>query len=265
LSNPVSMQEGYLRTDMLPGLLRRVEFNFARGQRDVRLFELGTVFRSQGPGEAPIEETHLGLVVTGDQAPLHWKKEGEGVDLWYMKGMLGRIIPEARLDGASLLERAPQEGSLVPEEGFTVNGADGRTLGFAGRVEGSWVDAPAWAGPVWGLELTLPPEPRSRAVPLFDPPPAFPGVDRDLALLLPKGTPARQVETVIRGAAGPLLVELRIFDLYEGKGIAKDLRSVAFRLRFQSHQRTLKDEDVERSIRAVVDRLREELGVETRK
>ena len=264
LSNPVSMQEGCLRTALLPGLLRRVEFNFARGLRDVRLFELGTVFYKSGPGNAPREEAHLGLVLTGDQAPLHWRGEPEGVDLWYLKGLLGRIVPEARLEGASVADGAPSGKGLVSEEGFTVVGVDGGTLGFAGRVNPVWVDAPAWAGPAWGLELTLPPEPSPGPVPLYEPPPAFPGVDRDLALLLPKGVPARQVEEVIRGAAGPLLVDLRIFDLYEGKGIAKGHRSVAFRLRYQSHQRTLKDEDVERSVSAVVSRLREELGVEPR-
>ncbi len=69
---------------------------------------------------------------------------------------------------------------------------------------------------------------------------------------------------MIREAAGPLLFDLRIFDLYEGKGIAEGLRSVAFRLRYQSRQRTLMDEEVERSVRTVVNRLREELGVEPR-
>jgi phenylalanyl-tRNA synthetase beta chain len=117
---------------------------------------------------------------------------------------------------------------------------------------------------VWGLEISLPAEPDPKPVPVFEPPPAFPGVDRDLALLLPKGLPARQVEDVVRGAAGPLLTGVEVFDLYEGKGIPDNHRSVAFRLSFQSEERTLTDEDVDRSVAAVTARLREELGVETR-
>jgi phenylalanyl-tRNA synthetase beta chain len=264
LSNPVSMQEAYLRTALLPGLVRRVEYNFARGLRDVRLFELGTVFYSGGAGEAPREEARFGLVLTGDRAPLHWSGGPQGVDIWYLKGLLGRLVHGARLEGASVTDGAPSGQGLAPEEGFTVAGEDGVIQGLAGRVDPARVDAPAWAGPVWGVELRLPPEPSPRPVPLYTPPPTFPGVDRDLALLLPRGLPARQVEEVIREAAGPLLVDLRIFDLYEGKGIPKDHRSVAFRLRYQSGRRTLTDEDVERSVTAVTDRLREELGVETR-
>jgi phenylalanyl-tRNA synthetase beta chain len=264
LSNPVSMQEGHLRNALLPGLVRRVEYNFARGLRDVRLFELGTVFYSGEPDEAPREEAHLGLVLTGDRAPLHWNRESEGVDLWYLKGLLDRLVPGARLEGASVTEGAPSGEVSVSEEGFMVVGVNGGAQGFAGRVDPARVDAPAWAGPVWGLELNLPPEPGPRPVPLYEAPPTFPGVDRDLALLLPMGLPARQVEEVIRAAAGSLLVDLRIFDLYEGEGIPKNHRSVAFRLRYQSGQRTLTDEDVERSVTAVTDRLREEFGVETR-
>jgi phenylalanyl-tRNA synthetase beta chain len=168
------------------------------------------------------------------------------------------------MEGSRVTEGAPSGQRLVPEEGFSVVGADGETLGSAGRIDSARVDAPAWAGPVWGLELTLPGEPNPKAPPLYEAPPAFPGVDRDLALLLPKALPARQVEKVIQEAAGPLLFDLQIFDLYEGKGIAEGLRSVAFRLRYQSHQRTLMDEEVERSVKTVVNRLREELGVEPR-
>ena len=101
-------------------------------------------------------------------------------------------------------------------------------------------------------------------MPHFRPTPAFPGVDRDLALLLPKGLQPRQVEEDVRAAAGALLSDLLVFDLYEGEGIPEGHRSVAFRLRFQSAERTLTDEDVEEAVGAVVSRLREVFGVKTR-
>jgi phenylalanyl-tRNA synthetase beta chain len=89
-------------------------------------------------------------------------------------------------------------------------------------------------------------------------------VDRDLALLIPRGVPAGTVAALIREQAGELLVDLGVFDLYEGKGIPQGHRSVAFRLRYQSGERTLTDDDVERSVGSVIARLREELGVEPR-
>ncbi|MFO8173387.1 MAG: phenylalanine--tRNA ligase subunit beta [Longimicrobiales bacterium] len=264
LTNPISAQEGFLRTALLPGLLRRVEHNFARGRRDVRLFELGTVFFSLDTGELPREETHLGLVMTGSSQPLHWSGSAAETDLWDLKGLLSTLIPGCRLFGGTLRQGAPEKGDLVSGEGFTVLDAEGETLGHGGRIRDGVVDAPAWAGPVWAAELTLPAVPEERPVPVFEPLPTFPGVDRDLALLLSNSLPAGQVEEVIREAGGPYLAEVQVFDLYQGKGVPEGYRSVAFRLRFQSRERTLTDEDVERAVGSVTDRLREELGVERR-
>ncbi len=264
LLNPVSAEEAFLRTDLLPGLLRRVEHNFARGIRNVRLFELGAVFFRAGDGELPREEPRLAVVFTGDREPGHWSGETAEADIWDVKGLLERIIPCARLQKASVSEGAAEGRELEPEAGFTVMNDEGDVVGYGGRVRSHRVDAPAWAGPVWALEIILDQEPEPRAEPLFRPLPHFPGVDRDLALVLPKASRARQVEEVILEAAGPLLVRLEIFDLYEGEGIPEDHRSVAFRLRFQSDERTLTDEDVEEVVGKVRNRLREELGVDTR-
>jgi len=261
VSNPVSAQESFLREGILPALLRRVEYNFARGLRSVRLFELGTVFAPGADGGRPLESPHLALVVTGERGPLHWGGAAGEVDIWYVKGLLHRLLRGARMAQARVAEAGARGTLWVDGEAFGVEGPDGAVLGAAGRVNPKRLDAPAWAGPVWGLELALPSEPAPRQVPVVDPPPPFPGVDRDLALLVPRGTASRAVETVIEHAAGPLLVDLRVFDLYEGGGIPDDVRSIGYRLRYQSARRTLTDDDVERSVRDVTDRLREELGV----
>lgn len=265
LSNPVSAEEGFLRTSLLPGLIRRVEYNFARGIRDVRLFELGTVFFDRGSDELPREEARLCLVMTGSQAPHHWARQGLPLDVWYLKGLMARVLPVTRVLDGTIVEAEGGSSPLSqgPLGGFQIQ-VGGEAVGRAGRVAADAVDAPAWAGPVWALEITLPSEPGPKPVAVFEPLPAFPGVDRDLALLVPQETSAAQIESVIRGAAGPLLVELGVFDLYEGEGVPAGYRSVAFRLRYQSPDRTLTDKDVDRSVKRVTDRLREELGVEPR-
>ncbi len=275
LSNPVSAEENRLRTALLPGLLRRVEYNLARGQRDIRLFELGQTFFAPEPtpsgsepvpeaGTLPREEAHLALVLTGAARPPHWKEEVRDVDLWDLKGLAERVVPGARLSGVALAEGAPEGKGIVPEEGYSLVGSDGAVVGHAGRIEPSRLDTPAWAAPVWALELRLPDDPEPRPVRHHQPAPEFPGVERDLALVLPKGMPVRRVDETIRGAAGVYLVDLDVFDVYEGKGVPKDHRSVAFRLRFQSAERTLTDAEVDDSVATVVSRLREGLGVEPR-
>src|SRR5438445_6994308 len=80
IQNPLSAEEGYLRSRLVPGLIRRVEYNWSQGQRDIRLFEVGTVFRA-GNGPRPEEALHLAIVFTGARHPAHWTASREGVKL----------------------------------------------------------------------------------------------------------------------------------------------------------------------------------------
>src|SRR6266550_3719283 len=89
--NPLSAEEAHLRSRLLPGLIRRVEYNWSQGQRDVRLFEVGTVFRkAQGPSHQPHEELHLAIVLTGARHPAHWTDSINAaklpdMDIWDLK------------------------------------------------------------------------------------------------------------------------------------------------------------------------------------
>ena len=94
--------------------------------------------------------------------------------------------------------------------------------------------------------------------------PQLPAVERDLALIVPHAVAAGAVSEAIRRSAGGDLEALEIFDLYEGEGLPEGVRSLAFRLRFRSATRTLKDSEVEKAVQAVLKRLGEELGVEFR-
>ena len=100
--------------------------------------------------------------------------------------------------------------------------------------------------------------------PVAIPRPAFPAIDRDLALLVPETLAAAGVEAVAREAAGPLLEEVRIFDVYTGTGVEEGMRSIAYRLRFRSPDRTLTDEEADAAVARVLERLDEELDVRRR-
>jgi phenylalanyl-tRNA synthetase beta chain len=139
----------------------------------------------------------------------------------------------------------------------------GDRLGSGGRVAAGDVDAPAWADDVWSFELRIPLLEAAHAT-VYTPLPTFPPAERDLALLLPDGVAAGQVEVLLRGRAGTLLEELWPFDLYEGDGIPAGTRSVAWRLRFRHAERTLTDAEVERVMEQVLRALDEELNVRRR-
>ncbi|MBW3629117.1 MAG: phenylalanine--tRNA ligase subunit beta [Gemmatimonadetes bacterium] len=260
LLNPLSSEESHLRDAVLPGLLRRVEHNWAHGVRNVRLYEIGTAFLP-APGETvPREEIRVAAAFTGLSEPLHWSGPGRSYDLWDLKALLEELA-------ATLGAAAPQPatvggatGLLDAVEGFEVSGV-GAVRAEAGAVLASSVDSPAWADRLFGLEITL--SAADVASIRYAPLPEYPAVERDLALLVPQGTAAAELERVIRSAAGTLLEEVGPFDLYAGAGIPEGTRSLAWRLRFRRPDRTLTDAEVDRSVDGVL-RALEELNVSRR-
>jgi phenylalanyl-tRNA synthetase beta chain len=232
---PLASTESHLRRALLPGLMRRVEYNFNRGARNVRLFEIGTVF-APGPDGRPHESTHVAAVFTGLRAPAHWTGDTQPFDIWDLKG-LARDVAEL-LGGA-----APVTADRMPKDA---------------------IDAPAWAGEIFGIEFVLPAEGAATERRQFKALPQYPAIEQDMALLVPEALASAEVERSVRSAAGPLLESVEPFDLYRGKGIPEGTRSIAYRLRFRAADRTLTDADADSAVKRILSTLKEEHGVERR-
>jgi phenylalanyl-tRNA synthetase beta chain len=261
---PLSSAESRLRRALVPGLAHRVEANFNRGGRDIRLFELGTAF-SPGTGGLPVESTRLAAVLTGSRAPVHWSAPPEQVDVWDLKGLATEIANALGLRLEPLgAEDASAPAWLDSAIAFRwTRDAGGGTAGYAGRMRDAAIDSPAWAGNVWALELditslTAPHQPD------FRPLAAFPAIERDVALIARHDLPAAALEATIRAAAGDLLEEVFVFDVYRGEGLPAGRRSIAFRLRFRAADRTLTDQEIDDVMNRLLGRLRDEHEVERR-
>jgi phenylalanyl-tRNA synthetase beta chain len=248
LLNPLSSDESHLRTALLPGLLRSVAYNWSQQQRDVRLFEIGHVFRRAGAG-VPDERQRVGLVLTGARGPAHWSAPGPVPDLdrWDAKGMFEEVV------------RALGAGWTVEPGGdrWVARDGGGSARGWAGALD---ANPPRWAAPVFGFELDL--VVTDVAMRRFEALPVFPPASRDLALVLPDGLTAAVVEALIRRDGGAALESVQVFDEYRGKELGG--RSVAWRLVFRDPARTLRDEDVDGVVDRMLTALRSELGVERR-
>jgi phenylalanyl-tRNA synthetase beta chain len=263
VSNPLSANERFMRRSLLPALLRRVEHNFAQGNRDVRLFEIGTAFQASGRGRPPRESTRVAAVLTGLRAPSHWSGDDRHFDVWDLKGLLEEVVRRTRGDGARVVP-GTGEAAFDASHAFTVSDAAGVPLGRGGLVAAGVVDAPPWAGAVWALEVELPSEATARAPVSYRPLPTQPAIDRDLALLVPHAHTSDAVASAIARHGGDLLEDVTLFDVYAGEGVPAGVRSLAFRLRFRAPERTLKDTEVDRAVQALLGKLEEELGVQPR-
>jgi len=147
----------------------------------------------------------------------------------------------------------------VEGQGWVVRDSEGRVVGEGGPLA---ADAPPWAAPLFGFELLVDPAPRRPAP--FAPLPTTPSSERVLALLLPEGVRARQVETVLRRAGGALLEGVEVESDYRGAGLPAGTRSVAFRLTFRAPDRTLRDGEVDEAESRLLATLARELGIERR-
>jgi phenylalanyl-tRNA synthetase beta chain len=251
LTNPLAADESHLRTGLLPGLVRSVEYNWSVKQRDVRLFEIGHVFRSCGPRALPVETIRLAAVLTGARRPGHWGDRGEkapDLDLWDLRHMFEEAARAGGPAGARL---------AVAGDGWEIRDDKGTLRGWARPLT---ADAPPWAAPLLGLELDL--ADADREAVRYRPLPTIPAVERDVALVLPSGVAAAEVEAAMHRVAGPLLESSRVFDEYRGAGMTG--RSVAWRLVFRDPARTLRDEDVDGAVTRVLSALRSDFGIERR-
>jgi phenylalanyl-tRNA synthetase beta chain len=263
--NPLSAEEAHLRSRILPGLVRRVEHNWSMGQGDVRLFEVGTVFRKAKSGHRPDEELHLAIVLTGARHPRHWSDGAAGaeraklpdMDIWDLK----RHFELAVVLAAPFCEVRPSPDGTG---WIAVRGnGDGwsEVWGTAAPVE---ADAPRWAGGLFGLEVRI----AVQAVPVarYTPLPTQPPVIRDLSLVLPAGVTAEAVEDALRQEGGALLERLEVLDEYRGAipGAAAGTRGVTWRCTFRDPARTLTEREIDARLGKMLSALEAALGVHRR-
>ncbi|MDH3296966.1 MAG: hypothetical protein OEM96_01635, partial [Gemmatimonadota bacterium] len=274
LLNPLSETESVLRTDLVPPLIDRLEHNFSRGHRAIRLFEIGTVFRRLPAVSAESdvrdrydEEVRVALVMTGASRSEHWSATAEDTDIWDLLGVTEQIsdlLPEVVLRPGLPAGETPGFGldGWLGDDRIAMFDGDA-LVGVAGAIRSDAVDSPPWAGAAFAAEFRLNAVGLRRGAP-FRELPTYPSTRRDLALLVPAGVTASSVEAAIRDAAPTELESLRVFDVYEAAGAADGGRSIAWRLVFRAADRTLTDGEVEACVERIVTKLREELDVRVR-
>ena len=265
---PQSEAMAALRPSLLPGLLGVMRYNRNRGQRALRFFEFGRVFRRTEragtiiPGYA--EHESLLLAVSGPAAEAGWATEARTADVFDLKGLAEALLRTLRVPGAVMTPADKSTGSDAPllTQGLRI--ASGETpLGTLGRVAAPVAadfdldEAPVFVAELdWSTLATLA-APHLRRT--YAPVSTFPTAERDLAVLVDKSAPAAALLATICSAGGPLLQAAEVFDLYEGEGVEAGQKSLAFTLRFAAN-RTLRDEEVDAAVSAVVDALHAEHG-----
>ncbi len=273
LANPMSAEQGVMRTLLLPGLLASAEANLARQNRAPNLFEQARVyltpaderdFAGGAQGAPPADEVeHVAVVLCGPLLTENWLDTGLATDFSTVKGIVERLLVVTGVNGVSYEPCA--EPFLHPGKSADVYRGTTR-LGWLGQVR---PDVAARLGiaenDVYACELSLDAL-AGPALPVvaFEDLVTYPLANQDLAVVVDVGVPAVTVVELVRKAGGKLLHSVAIFDVYEGEQVPAGKRSLALRLVMRSPERTLSEKDISSVRRRVLAALERELGATLR-
>ncbi|MBI2620533.1 MAG: phenylalanine--tRNA ligase subunit beta [Ignavibacteriales bacterium] len=265
--NPVSIGMQMLRTSMIPGVLDVVQNNINHGQKSLRLFEFGRVYkRDPAAGDDTLEgfheESRLLLLLSGDYLRLHYESPLRKYDLFDLKGELEALLTKFFLDKYRLIRY--DNGKPLSVNNLDVE-IEGTYAGFLGTLKKEVAAAFEIEEGVFVAELNqdvLVGHWQSKA--RFRSLPRFPSVTRDLAFIVDDRLPQVRVEGAIREAGGALLRSVVLFDLFLGERIGAGKKSLAYALEFQAADHTLTDAEASELVSRIVRHVEETCGASLR-
>ena len=252
LVNPLGEDTSIMRTVILPSMLDILSRNFAFKNKGVKLYEIGKIY----------------LPVEGEKLPNEPKRMifgtyGEHENFFTLKGEVDALLEQLNVHPATYVADT-KNPSYHPGRCADIM-IDGKKLGVIGQIHPLVAEGYGISGEVYvaeldftGLQSALAPER------VFHSLPKFPTVSRDLALVCDEAMTVGMLEACIKKAGGKLLRSIQLFDIYRGPGIAPGRKSVAFSLELRADDRTLTDEDITGVTNAVLEKLKNDLGVTLR-
>ncbi len=249
LSNPISTDMSVMRTRLIPGLIEALQHNLNRQQSRVRLFESGQCFV---PGKEGLSQRpHIAAVITGNLLEAGLYAEANSVDFYDIKGNLESIL---RLSDESSYRFVKSVNPIMhPGQSADIIAND-RVIGFVGALHPSILAKLQLNQPVFVFEVDLN-SILQAILPTFSELSKYPSIRRDISLSVDAETSAHELIDCVFSLRNEILQEVFVFDVYTGKEVRNNRKSVALGLILQDFSRTLVDEDVEKLVAKVLAQL----------
>ena len=257
LNNPISVDMGFMRPSLLPGLVQSAIRNFSKGQKNVRVFEFGNIFMHGKQGERE-EKIVISAFIAGVYENNVWKQTGESYDYFDLKGVLDSLCKYLKLN---LIEQPESKRPFMLKGKSVELTLGGQSCGYLGELTPSIIRQ--YQLPRHCIVFELDFERVIKVLPKqfrFSPLPKFPETYRDISILIDKPVTSGEVIDRINQAGGSLLKKIELYDYFEGKKIQEGKKSLTYALTFQSNDRTLSDEEVNPVFEKIVKNLSNHLG-----
>lgn len=256
LLNPISSELSQMRAGMWPGLIASMIYNSHRQQTAVKFFEIGVVFDLDG-GQLKERSCIAGLLM-GEQGNLNWSESARLFDFYDLKGDLQSLFASLKLDDVEFIQSSHH--ALHPGQSAQIV-INGKHSGWIGVLHPRLSDAFDLDQDVVLFELNLE-SLINPTIPLYKPISKYPQIRRDLSFLVDRQISAMQIERVIRNTVKEdWLKSFDVFDVYMGKGIPEDKKSIAVAMTLQDDTRTLVDAEINLTISAIIKKLENEFSI----
>ncbi|RLA43719.1 MAG: phenylalanine--tRNA ligase subunit beta [Gammaproteobacteria bacterium] len=259
LTNPISADMGVMRTSLITGLLLALKHNANRQQSRIRLFEVGQRFIA---GESLIQEEMIAGVITGNRCNEGWTSADQAVDFYDIKGDIEALLAFTGA-ASNILFRVEDHPVLQPGQSLVITDNALNTIGYIGKLHPNIEKYLGLKQSVFIFELELDAI-HTGQLPEFVEIARFPSVKRDIAVFVDEQVSYEELHNIVMRNSGDHLTDLKVFDVYEGKHVESNRKSIALSLTFQDNSRTLTDEEVKSSMDVVIAALESECSAQLR-
>ncbi len=264
LANPIASDLSDMRPSLLPGLVAAAQANSDRGFPDVALFEVGQVFLGDGPDDQ----------LTAASGVRHGFASSQGTGR-HWSGSATATALDAKADAFAVLSAAgaPMQALQIvpgganwlhPGRSGTIQIGPQNVLGYFGELHPRALEALGADGPMVAFEIILDRIPEAKQKPTRAKPvlelSAFQPVSRDFAFIVDRTVKAGDIARAAQGAEKKLITAVTVFDVYEGKGIDADKKSIAIAVTMQPREKTMTDQEIDAVAAKIVTEVNKKTG-----
>ena len=256
LLDPITEDRNTLRYSMIPSLYKVYEYNKAREQKDISIFEIGKGFYKKD--EVYGEDTKLCVLMSGKYST--GLNNNKTVDFYVIKGIAEEVLDYLGYAGRYSFMKQEMPKEMHPGQSAMIN-VNGSNIGMIGKIHPSVTKED-----VYVLEINLDELFTKKVGKMkYKEFSKFPSINKDIALVVDKKSVSKDIEKVIKSAGGSLLTNIEVFDVYTGVGVGIDKKSIAYSLTFSDMKKTLTDEEINGLMDKIIDTVSKKCGAELRK
>lgn len=262
LRNPINEELGVLRTSLIPGLIQVSKWNMNRYQNDLMLFEIGNVFYWSNKDSLRSQELQkISLLRTGKTTSNNWLQQPRASSFYDLKGDVFSLLERLEI---SNFEYQRSTRKFLDSRSIDLI-LHGRTFGYIGALSSELLKLADIENDLFIAELDYQVLFENCVFDKkFQPLPKFPAIKRDISIVVDDHIPANEIEKIIWEFGGQFLKSVQLFDLYKGKQIPDNKKSLTFSLSFSSPERTLTEKEADADLKRIIESLNSKINAQLR-